>query len=335
MNWEEVGAWFAGGHKYGAMMYLAGALLLALFMRLAASIWQKRRPVAHETVWVVEILRLLAWLALLLGAALSVRFTDWPVPAQETIASVLVAAGILLVARTLVRIGTAILQRQWMRWFAGLPPTTLMNVVLALSVYTLALLMVLHQFGLSITPLLTAVGVGGLAVALGIQDTLSNLFAGISITLARLIRPGDYLRLENGMEGTVQDIGWRYTTLRTQQHTLIVIPNSRLSQLITVNFSLPETRTLINVPITLPLSDSPIEQLTAFEQAVQQVSTSLPTVLTQPPPSCRIVGITDKGQLQVQIQFWLSNPQQVSESVHEVYRRVLETILPGKPSAAG
>jgi len=305
-----------------------GAVAVALVLRLAGRLLLKLRPTASETTWLVEGLRLSSWLVLLTGLAWSVRLANWPAAIEETVVPLLTALAIWLVARAIVRTAIAVIHRQWHRWFPTLPPTTLVQFIVGIAVYTVALLMILHQFGLSITPLLTAIGVSGLAVALGVHDTLSNLFAGISLSLARLIRPGDYVRLENGMEGIVQDIGWRYSTLQTPQQAVIVIPNSRLSQLIVTNFSMPEKRTLVEISLTLPTTDSLERQLAALTDALQMLPTQFPSVLATPPPSFRIVGLTDKGQLQVRIEFWLANPRDRAELTHAVNLRLSQALYP-------
>ena len=85
-------------------------------------------------------------------------------------------------------------------------------------------LVVLQTLGVSIAPLLTALGVGGLAVALALQDTLANLFAGIHILASKTVQPGDYIRLSSGEEGYVVDINWRQTTVRQLSNNLVDHP---------------------------------------------------------------------------------------------------------------
>ena len=80
-------------------------------------------------------------------------------------------------------------------------PSSIFKNFAAFIIYLLGFLFALDYLGVSITPLLTALGVGGLAVALALQDTLSNLFAGLNILMTRKIRPGDYIRLETGRGG--------------------------------------------------------------------------------------------------------------------------------------
>ena len=87
----------------------------------------------------------------------------------------------------------------------------------------------LNVMGVEIAPLLTALGVGGLAVALALQDTLTNFFAGLHILLERPYHIGNFIRLDDGQEGLVLDIGWRTTRIRTLADDVIVVPNSRMA----------------------------------------------------------------------------------------------------------
>ncbi len=100
-------------------------------------------------------------------------------------------------------------------------------------------MILLNLLGVSITPILTALGVGGIAVALALQDTLANLFAGFYVSLAGQLRVGDYIKLDSGGEGYITDITWRSTTIRALQNNLIIVPNAKLAQAIVANYHLP------------------------------------------------------------------------------------------------
>ncbi|MEA2074255.1 MAG: mechanosensitive ion channel family protein [Euryarchaeota archaeon] len=117
-------------------------------------------------------------------------------------------------------------------------PKLLSNVA-AILIYLIAFLMILDHFDIEITPLVAAYGLGGLAVALALQNTLSNVFAGIHIVSDRPINFGDYIHVEGGVSGFVEDIGWRSTRIRTLPNTLVIIPNSKLAESIITNYSLP------------------------------------------------------------------------------------------------
>jgi len=131
--------------------------------------------------------------------------------------------------------------RLWMRRAEGkVPSSSLIENVARILVVAAGLLLVVQNLGYEVSALLTGLGIGGLAVALALQDTLSNLFAGFQIILARQVRQGDYVQLEGGEEGYVTDIQWRNTTIesRVEDHEVIV-PNSKLAGAIVTNFNRP------------------------------------------------------------------------------------------------
>ncbi|HSY76570.1 MAG TPA: mechanosensitive ion channel family protein [Bacteroidia bacterium] len=137
---------------------------------------------------------------------------------------------------------------------------SLVNTIINIIVYSLGGLIILQAIGISITPIITALGIGGLAVALALQDTLSNLFAGIQITLTRNTKPGDYIILSSGEEGTVRDITWRNTMLLTQSNNVVVIPNSKLASTVLTNYSLPEESLSVSLNIGVSY-DSDLEKV--------------------------------------------------------------------------
>ncbi|NPU82857.1 MAG: mechanosensitive ion channel family protein [Syntrophaceae bacterium] len=138
--------------------------------------------------------------------------------------------------------------------------TTLFANVAKGLVLILGVLVILQTLGISIAPLLTALGVGGLAAALALQDTLSNLFSGIQIIASRQIRPGDYVKLAGGDEGFVHDITWRSTTLRAMPNNMIVIPNAELAKARITNFDLGESEMSVVVPVGVSY-DSDLERV--------------------------------------------------------------------------
>jgi small-conductance mechanosensitive channel len=122
------------------------------------------------------------------------------------------------------------------------------NIAWALTA-VLGLLVVLNGLGLSITPMLTALGVGGLAVALALQEPLANFFAGLFLALAGQVRVGDYIKLDSGEEGYVSDFSWRSTRLRMLANNLVVVPNAKLAQAIVLNHHLPSKEMAVLVEV--------------------------------------------------------------------------------------
>lgn len=119
--------------------------------------------------------------------------------------------------------------------------------IVKIVVFSIGIMIILQHFGISITPIITALGVGGLAVALALQDTLSNFFAGIQILVSKQVRPGDYIRIDATTEGVIKDITWRNTLIETMQGNIIVVPNSKFSQSVITNMYLPEKKLIFRV----------------------------------------------------------------------------------------
>ena len=109
------------------------------------------------------------------------------------------------------------------------PVTSLTQSLVELIVLIIGLLVLLNAMNVQVTPILTALGVGGLAVALALQDTLSNLFAGFYISVSGQMRLGDYIKLNSGEEGYLSDIGWRSTCWPSApaRTTCIIVPNAK------------------------------------------------------------------------------------------------------------
>lgn len=130
-----------------------------------------------------------------------------------------------------------------------LPQSSILLNLINVSLGVIGLLFILQYLGISILPALTALGVGGLAVALALQDTLSNLFAGLQLIASKKIKVGDYLILSASEEGNLEDISWRNSTIRTLSNHLIIIPNSTLASSIVKNFALPDMDNSVLVPV--------------------------------------------------------------------------------------
>ena len=128
-----------------------------------------------------------------------------------------------------------------------LPVTSLTENIIRIVVYGVGCLIILNSLGISIAPILATLGVGGLAVALALKDTLSNFFAGFNIVASKQIRVGDYLKLSSQEEGYVNDINWRTTKIRTLAGNLVLIPNAKLTEMIVTNYALPEKDIAVSV----------------------------------------------------------------------------------------
>ena len=121
---------------------------------------------------------------------------------------------------------------------------------LRIFIIFLAIIMTIQNLGYSISGLLASLGIGGLAVALAAKDTISNVFGSLMIILDRPFHLGDWIKAGD-LEGTVEEVGFRSTKVRTFAKTLISVPNSVITNMAVDNFTrMPKRRIKLSVGVT-------------------------------------------------------------------------------------
>ena len=191
-------------------------------------------------------------------SSMAIGNTDLPGP-EDIYQKIISAFLIISISLTASRVILGLLD-VWSQTNKSRPSTGIFKGLTNVSIFSIGILFILQSFGISITPLITALGVGGLAVSLALKDTLSDLFGGINILLSKTMQEGDYVQLDNGYQGYVENVGWRYTTIRERANNIISIPNSVLSGSISKNFSSMDSA--FRVPIQIGVSyDSDLDHV--------------------------------------------------------------------------
>jgi small-conductance mechanosensitive channel len=204
-----------------------------------------------------------------------------------------------------------------------LPVATLTQNLAQIGVVILGALVLLAHFQVSITPMLTALGVGGLAVALAMQDTLSNLFGGFYVAVAGQVRLADYIKLNTGEEGYVTDIGWRSTTIRSLGNSLIIVPNAKLAQAIVTNYDLPEKRMSATVEVRASYDCDPDRVERVLLDIAAQGTREIPGLLADPAPTVTFdPGFGDSG-LGLTLNYQVAEFASQFTVRHELRKRIL------------
>lgn len=245
-------------------VFIGGGLLAGLiaerFVLNRLRRWADRTTRKLDDV-LIGALRGVAFLLLtLLGLHLALVYWHLPPAYERMLSKAIVALALLTGTIALMRFLSGVVVHYAGEYTLVPATTSAFRAIVRVGVFVIGLLVVFQTLGVNVTPVLTALGVGGLAIALALQDTLANLFAGLHILAVRQIRPGDFVRLESGEEGYVVDIGWRNTTIRTLPNNLVIIPNTKLASTIVTNYSLPESETAILVPVGVSY-DSDLERI--------------------------------------------------------------------------
>lgn len=279
---------------------------------------------SHLDVILIDSLRapFLIW-CLMLGLDLRLRISEVPPKIVDRIEVTLAVLWILSLTLMLSRLAGNVVRFYGGRFAGDLPVTSLSKNLAQIGVVLLGILSVLHYFNVAVTPLLTALGVGGLAVALALQDTLSNLFGGFYVTVAGQIRPGDYIKLNSGEEGYISDITWRSTTIRGLTNNLIIVPNATMAKANITNFNLPEKRMAVLIPVGVDYSCDPDHVEAVLLDIAEKAAVDVPGMLSDPSPTVRFAPGFGDSALQFTLICYVGEFSEQFRVQHELRKRIL------------
>lgn len=157
--------------------------------------------------------------------------------------------------------------------------TSIISQLIQTITWILAFLVILERLGVSVGAIVTTLGIGGLALSLAIRPTLENLIAGIQIYLSQLLQVGDYIAIQNGPEGYVEDLTWRYVLLRTLSGNLVTIPNHILLESVVTNYNRPNKSLIVRVMVGISYSTDLEKAQEAAHAAIQKVQSLYASLL--------------------------------------------------------
>ncbi|MEW6498663.1 MAG: mechanosensitive ion channel family protein [Cyanobacteriota bacterium] len=258
---------------------LLGAIFEKIILQKLSKFAAKTRFFGHEVVFEALQRKTIIWffLAGLYGATLTIPLQP---PVSSLLQKVLTVLFLYTLTLVLAKIAGGFVSLSGQVSRGALPSASLLSNLAKLIVFLFGILMILQALDIPITPIIATLGIGGLAVALAFQDTLSNLYAGLYLIISQQVRPGDYVQLENKEEGYITDISWRNTTIKEIPNNLIVVPNTKLASAILKNYHLPAKEIVIQIPIGVSYDSDleRVEQVTVdvAREVMQAVSGGVP-----------------------------------------------------------
>ena len=296
-------------------------LLIRKFIMRSFEKWAAQTETKFDDIVMDSIKTPTIFWALALGLYLGLEFSD--IPSKYNL--ILIKGVYVIFMFSLTVVASNMISNIFSVYLKDLnpniPTTGLFNVLIKATIYSLGFVLILSFLGISIAPLITALGVGGLAVALALQDTLANLFAGIHIMIERTVRVGDVIKLENGNEGVIHDISWRTTRIKTSSNNMIVIPNNKLSQSVVTNYHLPDQ--LLSVPVVISASVTTDPELmdSIMIETIKQ-SSDLKALQLDPLPVIRFSPGYENGILTMTAWINVSDFGSQHFIVHELKKRI-------------
>ena len=214
------------------LAFFLGSYVITFLMTMLEKVTSKTKSDLDDKI--IKATKLpIRYLAILLGFFFGFRGFDlvWEIKGKEFgITDILFVFIALLIAFAASRIMKVVFD-----WYAetekgsGVNQTMFIfsRKVVSAIVYLIAAMVVLGQFDVQIGPLLAGLGVMGLAIAFGLQETMANLFAALFLVLDKSINVGDWIKLESGTKAYIEDISWRSVRIRTIGGNTVIVPNNK------------------------------------------------------------------------------------------------------------
>ena len=328
---QEIDAVIAvvGKKEFLNMLLLPAAILVCSFFvglflnRLVQNRIDRHLDVDETTFKFVVVKALkglpLSW-CMGVGVYWMIKVMDLPGPIDQLLSYILFAIIILTITSVLARAVSGLIDIRIEKANIGAAKTTLLQTIMTGIIYGMGILIVLDRCGISVTPIITALGVGGMAVALGLQDTLANVFAGIFLIVSKQLNMDDVVKLSSGETGRVYDISWRYTTLRTVLGNMVVVPNSQLAKSTIVNYNLPEP----NIMVTLQLGVGYESDLDKVERVTIEVAEEVMDRVDHQIEKDPFIRYTDFGDSAINFTVYLhtSNYMSQTQLKHEFIKAI-------------
>lgn len=274
---------------------------------------------------IIESLPIVLW-SLILGLHLATQNSEIPRVYLRYIPKTLAVLWIVSLTVATSRLAGRVVGFYGGRVTGAQSATSITRRLAQLAVVAFGLAWLLHLFDLNLTPILTTLGVGGLAVALALQDTLSNLFAGFYVSISGLVHIGDYIKLNTGEEGFITDINWRCTMMRGTSNNLVIVPNNKLGQAIYTNYNLPDRRIGMAVSIHVGY-DSNVDRVQ--EILLQEVTAAIPEVkslVADPAPYVLFNPGPGESALVFQVNFTVDDFGQQGAVQSELRKRIFKRL---------
>jgi MscS family membrane protein len=182
-----------------------------------------------------------------------------------------------------------------------------------------ALIITLKHFNYDILSIVTALGIGSLAIGMAAKDTLANMISGFTLMIDRPFRIGDRIQLTSGQWGDVTDIGLRSTKIKTVDNTLLIIPNAELCNSTLINLAFPDIRAKgrINVGIAY---GSDVE---AVKGLLTETAAVLSQVLQDPCPEAYFVSFGESA-INLSLFFWVEDYTKVFAVTDQLNTMILQ-----------
>ncbi len=283
---------YFGNSLYQIALFFASIVLSVVLGKIVYYLVKTRaRQAAKKSKSKVDDLLLhtiekpLIFFLIIIGIGLGLRALTIPasmLPTIDAISGILITIGAAWIAVNLIDAGIKLylmplVEATDTRLDDQLIPVASKTVKWLIIIF--ALLLIVSSFGYDITAVLAGLGIGGLAIAFAAQETISDMFGGLSILVSKPFMVGDWVDFE-GTVGVVERVSLRHTTIRNLDKRQVVIPNSKISKGLVVNISsAPARKILMNLGLTY---ETPVKKINKAIKLVTDIVNKHPDCENDP-----------------------------------------------------
>ncbi len=290
-----------------ANKYVLALVVLILFFIVAKIIILISRNIllklAHKTKTEVDDLiikrinRPLSLIVLLIGLRISAVILELSDKVQKIIHEIDASLITIIIAYIIIVIIDILIDnwgKHWAEKTKSKIDDQLLNIIHRFSkviFFILAFLFVLDVWGVKIGPLLASLGIAGIAIAFALQNTLGNIFGGISLIIDKTIKVGDVIELDANTKGTVIDVGLRSTKIRTFDNEVVIIPNGQLANSKVQNYVPPDP----SVRVVIPFSVAYGSNIDKVKKIVFKEIEKIDGIMKDPEPLVRFIEMANSS----------------------------------------
>lgn len=263
------------GNLFWAIIILVSSIIGAklisfIFEKITLKMIKNTKTILDDEI-IKALEKPILWIIIIIGLYSSLRYINILDPYTDIINKTFFIIGVFWVVYTLIKVINALFNWYFQELstkfkikkiderYAGT-----FKRVINIVIYLIAFIIILKHYNVEISPLIASLGIGGLAVALALQDTLANFFSGFYMMGDRTIKVGDYVEIGPELKGYIHDISWRTTKIRTLGGNIITMPNSKLAQSTITNYftEKPEMSVVITVGVAYWSDLEKVEKIT-------------------------------------------------------------------------
>ncbi len=308
-DWQAVLGLLFGAIVLSAVVQVGGdRVLKRLTARIPGDVDDVVFGYVHLGVWVTILIG---------GVSLSLHRVGF----LDGLATPVRAASLTIIALTwscvLLRIGPPLLTAATDSSYVDDQIRPIFQNVWTVVVLAVSLFAVMAIWRVDVTPLLASAGVLGIVVGLAARDTVANFFGSIALYADGTYTVGDYVVLEDGTRGRVEDVTIRSTVVRTRDDILVTVPNAALNNGAVVNESVPRRHRRLKIPVSVAYGTD----LDEVERRLLDVAADADLVRDRPNPRVRLRAFGDSG-LNVELLCWIDDPRLRGRATDTLLREI-------------